>query len=687
MKIKLDGWKKTASDKHHTTMRNAEGHEIRIFHSKLSPKFRGQLAALPLADGGDVPDTQVPKLESSSGDDSGGSKGGGGASSLMKLAPMMLAEGGKAQDDRANDQDLVDSTQNDDLARMVEKESMDKRARGGKIKMYADPQEKVSADDSAPSTPPQPAPATVNINVGGGMPQMPAPGSDPALLQQQSAPSEARQSAPQRMSPEAQAVQNSPAGISPEQMAQIQQGSAPTSAESAPQNAQSQAPTQQSAPQGSAEGAPSQMPPTVQGGPGAGQVPQDSPMPEAPMPSAPVTHNTGQALANQQNQDRQNFIKAHTEDAQAFANDLSNGHISPKSYGEIADKHTLGRIGTMFGMLLGGIGSGLSGQPNILMGMMDKEIDRDLDAQQKSKSNAQNLYNLASQRISSEAGAGLTDAQAQALKYTTAKSYYQQLLLHKFMGMVSKLPPGPQRQQAEASIGMMANQIANGDYQVLDKIHAMGMLTGGGMGSGGGDPEEAAFQSRNKAMAESGDPATIAKAQWESERHLSGIPGLAGQTASRPMDESVRGTINAQNILDHKVADVLDFAHKTQFEKNPLQRIKNDRVGAQKAEELVGYLNQSNGGGILTDGRLKWLKEQTGDNPSSIWQNINGHNDRLREIQRSNQSRQDDLLNSYGLKKPKASSSSSGSANVAEGTPGVFKGKPVIFTGGKWSYK
>lgn len=66
-KLDLKKFKKIASDKHTTTMRHENGHEIKIAHNSLSPKLRGQLASLPqaepMAKGGEVP----PPAEESPG--------------------------------------------------------------------------------------------------------------------------------------------------------------------------------------------------------------------------------------------------------------------------------------------------------------------------------------------------------------------------------------------------------------------------------------------------------------------------------------------------------------------------------------------------------------------------------------------------------------------------------------------
>lgn len=46
----LSKFKKVGQDKTHTTLKHPEGHEIRIAHAAVSPKMRGQLAELPMAE-------------------------------------------------------------------------------------------------------------------------------------------------------------------------------------------------------------------------------------------------------------------------------------------------------------------------------------------------------------------------------------------------------------------------------------------------------------------------------------------------------------------------------------------------------------------------------------------------------------------------------------------------------------
>jgi len=57
--IDLKKFKKVASDKHTTTLKHDDGHEFKVVHSVLSPKMRKEVERLPMADGGEIPDSEV----------------------------------------------------------------------------------------------------------------------------------------------------------------------------------------------------------------------------------------------------------------------------------------------------------------------------------------------------------------------------------------------------------------------------------------------------------------------------------------------------------------------------------------------------------------------------------------------------------------------------------------------------
>lgn len=184
-----------------------------------------------------------------------------------------------------------------------------------------------------------------------------------------------------------------------------------------------------------------------------------------------------------------------TADDMAWQQDLRNGHIHPMTYHDLfAKKDTAGKVGTLFGMMVGGMGSGLTHQPNALLSMMTKEIDNDLDAQKASKTNAVSWLKLAQQhelqkaqieqmgyqnqltqgqikKIPSEIA--LSEAKAKQAPYeterlqaerrhldadtdvlatTAAKNKMALTLFHDLGTKVDSMPEGPQKQAATSAL-------------------------------------------------------------------------------------------------------------------------------------------------------------------------------------------------------------------------------------------
>jgi hypothetical protein len=150
---------------------------------------------------------------------------------------------------------------------------------------------------------------------------------------------------------------------------------------------------EQQAPQEAPAASPQQAP--AEQAPAQPQEAQAPAAPVAPQEQAPLTPEQS---AQQKLQDYDNLHQ-----------DLRFGRIHPKTYSDMfsknadgSEKSTLGKIGTIFGLLLGGAGAGLTHSSNTLLDMWNKEIERDVEAQKTDQSNKQNWYKIALQREQNE---------------------------------------------------------------------------------------------------------------------------------------------------------------------------------------------------------------------------------------------------------------------------------------------
>lgn len=158
------------------------------------------------------------------------------------------------------------------------------------------------------------------------------------------------------------------------------------------------------------------------------------------------------------------------QDLVKFHQDLSAGHIKPETYQDLFNKKdTLGKATTIFGLILSGAGSGLTHQPNVLLDMMNKEIERDLEGQKANQENKRSWYNLSLQqeKMLPENAAKWAEANVIASKADRDRWKNVQLgiqdmsssadaanrstaaVLNAYQDEIDKMPPGSRRDNAQ----------------------------------------------------------------------------------------------------------------------------------------------------------------------------------------------------------------------------------------------
>ena len=343
-------------------------------------------------------------------------------------------------------------------------------------------------------------------------------------------------------------------------------------------------------------------------------------------------------------QHKQNDQNELFPEAQSFKADLDNGQIQPETYHDLfAKKDTLGKIGTLFGLMLGGAGAGLSHQPNMLMQMMDQTIDRDLKAQQESVQNKQNFLRINQQNQMTQAQAKNLTVDAQTKAWALAKTQMNWTALHSLVQNTNKLPEGPQKQQALSTLAMMNQGVQNENFNILDRAATASALSKTLMGQTPGQP------GGNTMMMKSGLLGPEAK-EIGTDVEQKTLPGIG--VANRPVQQGDRDQILAMNVLDNKGKDLLNFIQQHQGVNLNRWAPATKKVALQKVEEMKNFYNNSIQGGALTEGRLGWYDEQFAKNPTDILPQMLGNTAKLKEMVNSNSMRKNMLLNSYGVKTP-----------------------------------
>lgn len=388
---------------------------------------------------------------------------------------------------------------------------------------------------------------------------------------------------------------------------------------------------------------------------GMSQGPATPPQEAAPPPAA-NNPNAGPptlqhpALASPQ-QYQQAVHDNIMDEGRAWSQDISDGHIQPETYQSLFEKKdTLGKIGTLFGLMLSGAGSGLSHQPNMLMDMMNKEIDRDLEAQKASSTNRQNYIKLAQAHelnkadiLSKQAGVKFTNAQTKQLLQDAdikAKMFMQRSAVGDLAKKIDAMPDSPNKQQAINALGMMASKLDAVNSDVASQFaanKAMMHFMGQGYGGPGG---ETAFQQGMQSLT-AGGQSDLAK---DMQAHH--FPGINQRTSSS-IEGKDRDTVTAYQNVNDLFNRSLQFAQQP-TPKNPSDLIKYKMAGQALHGKLIAAIKQAQQDGVYKPSEAHFILGQIGDSPASMfaaWNSV----PKIKEYQLNAQNEYNNLLGKYGV--------------------------------------
>lgn len=103
---------------------------------------------------------------------------------------------------------------------------------------------------------------------------------------------------------------------------------------------------------------------------------------------------------NQLMTDHQAKVQEIETERKALMQDYLDGHIDPNRF--MGSKDTTGRILTGIGLALGGLGAGLNGGSNQALDFLNKQIDRDIDAQKADLGKKHTLLSMNMDRLKDE---------------------------------------------------------------------------------------------------------------------------------------------------------------------------------------------------------------------------------------------------------------------------------------------
>lgn len=596
--MNFKGFKKKGADKHFTTLTHKDGHEIKLAHASLSPSMREGLSKLDDAFSGE---NRQPKPN----------------------REPTYATGGKVQKFANGGNPISSSTQDS-----PEQIASDVQGQKSPVQIFVgnspQPQQPSVPQPPAPTPPPQQPEQHGNYSFVPGQAEDAANKSlevfNQAALEHQNQVRAERGLPPlstqDKMDPSDEAAKNVFTGQVPSQPNTTPQSAPPISNET-----------------------PSPPLPTA-----SQQQAEETLPPQSHVPP-PTPHVNALTLQQYNPADpKQVESAAMAQENAAWEHDLNNGHITPKTYSSLfADRNTIGKIGTIFGMLLSGTGGAIAGQPSMALAMMDKQIEQDLQAQMKSKDNAQNYIRLNQQHLANQASIKNLNVDTAQKAYALAQGQMLQSSYHKMVDDFNKMPEGPSKEVARQNLGIVYSGIKDRINNINDQASGAGAFYHTLFGDSTSQPQnsEEAFQRQQSGRKALG-PEGVNRAQDAEAKHIPGVPGLA----SRPIPEGIRSEITAMDTLDNRGSDLMNF-----IKQHPgLWHNEKEKAQAlQKVEEMKNFYNGSIKGGALTEGRLGWYDKQFSDKPLNILHQMLGSNEKFQEMINSNSARKNIQLEKLGF--------------------------------------
>lgn len=400
-------------------------------------------------------------------------------------------------------------------------------------------------------------------------------------------------------------------------------------------------------------------------------------------------------------------------EAALYADDLARGHIKPQTMsGLFAKKDTMGKVGTMFGLLLGGMGSGMTGQPNALLAMMQKEIDNDLEAQKASNTNSQNWLKLShehemqkaqlkkfgvenaftrakteavpSEIAQNEAHTVSLHADAELKSYEAAKTRMQLAMLHNLGITVDKMPPGPNK---DSAANALQNVLSPAVTQDIKQRNAKTAAKIDLRSAARGDVKKEAPAENGSGVDLQKMNALLRQGAAASSLGMAGVGGMSPQQGSVATEEAAHVAQN--RAISKMFVDAFNRLDQS-YAAGRLNPVARDAeiasLGAQIAKSTTGNVSDAEFkrivGTMFPDvadwGKARDAKFRHG---IELFKTQEAGTPTLDQFQLKTP------FPTYARARTKGKGTAAAAAGPEEGTKGTSKsGKPTIFSGGKWIY-
>lgn len=389
----------------------------------------------------------------------------------------------------------------------------------------------------------------------------------------------------------------------------------------------------------------------------------------------------------------------------SWAKDLANRHIKPKTYKDLfQDNSTSGKIGMLFGVIMGGIGSGLTHQPNAALQMMDKILERDFEAQKSSKENANNFLrteyahqmHIAQKKLLEAQAAGIPlqnkqimakikdiDADSELKSQTATMNKLKITAMQEMQDLINNLPGDRQPQGQNFLDTVIAPKwtadIQKANEQTAAQLQARAILRDQKDQPSKGLLDEQRFQAQQMRLRLAGMDDTA------KDRESRYIPELG--FASLQMSEAEKNKINTGISFQNQLQGFINWSREHEGSLSPA--VVNE--GKALAGHLSSAYREAIKGGVYKEGEQGFIGKIIDEDPTKFFNEMRTIS-KLLPIQRETRHELEQLIRSKGfLKKPtyrpsweksKGSNEGSSKKGSKESAPAASKKTPPDGTKG-----
>lgn len=297
---------------------------------------------------------------------------------------------------------------------------------------------------------------------------------------------------------------------------------------------------------------------------------------------------------NQQKQAWMNAYQQHEAErnqaSQKMIDDIQNEKIDPNHFW--ADKSGFDKVRMGIGLILGGIGSGLTGQPNVAAQFIQQAIARDMEAQKANLSKKETLFGYFRQKLGDDRAAELmthsvlSDIAANEIKAAATRAgggvQAQQAMLTAAQLQQQGQIAGQQVSAMKAETAMKQMELAQRQAMFRYTISQMSGGHGeepGYVPSGTAPPMMSEFSLKGKAEQE--------KAKGEMRVNLPELGEAAHTYAPPDVAKDVNKTLPEFLNMEHHLRVMEQLAKKHNLAiNNPLSGTSKEFGVAQKALNL-----------------------------------------------------------------------------------------------------